>query len=139
MRVAAVVEVMLNTLSSPGDLLCNSDVDVSIVLNDNVSQRGESMNDNDGGEGSECNVNRDDMVEEDVVNANVVAEDRGVDGGIESTDELSEVEIPTHIFYDEELHCDQKITLISKRSLKIAYELVNMSLNQLCKYPLRKH
>ena len=107
---------MLNTFSSPGDLLCNSDVDVNIVLNDNVSHRGESMNDNDGGEGSEGNVNRDDMVEEDVVNVNVVAEDRVVDGGIESTDELPEVEIPTHIFYDEELHCDQKITLISKRS-----------------------
>ena len=58
MRVAAVVEVMINTLSSPGDLLCNSDVDVDIVLSDTINQREGSMNVNEGGEGNETNVNR---------------------------------------------------------------------------------
>ena len=79
------------------------------------------------------------MLEEDTVNLNVIPEDRAVYGGIDSRNESPEIDMPMHIFYDEELHCDQKITLISKRSLKIAYELVNMSLNQLCKCHLKKH
>ena len=75
------------------------------------------MNVNDGGEGSENNVNRNDgdnivgeiMVEEDRVNLNVIPEDRAVDGGIDSTNESPEIEIPTP------------------------------SLNQLCNYRLKNH
>ena len=73
------------------------------------------MNVNEGGEGSETNVNRDEG--DDVISERMAEIDRILYEKIELLmEELLIIQMNhqkyQHIFYDKELHCDKKVTLI---------------------------